>query len=323
MSDSNETRPTMRTLRFHDYGEPADVLRLEEAEIPSPGPGRIRVRVHACGLNPADWALCRGLFQDKLPRGIGLDVSGTVDAIGAGVTGVAVDDRILGAADYAGCASAGASDYAVMEHWAHVPATLDMVEAASLPMAVETACRSLDLLGELSGRTLLVHGAGTMMGFAAVQMALMRGAHVIATAGDTFAERLRVLGATVTFYGDGMIERVREIAQGAPDLILDCSPVRGVLPDLVKIAGGDPQRVLTMVDFAAAKEFGVRGNLEGDNALRYDAFDEFAKLAAAKRFTVPVAQTFALQEWRTALDISLSWKARGKLVILPGNISSE
>ncbi|MFI0815270.1 hypothetical protein ACH4TX_03855 [Streptomyces sp. NPDC021098] len=67
---------TMHTLRFHENGEPADVLRLETAPVPEPGPGRIRVAVHACGLAPADWALCRGLLPGTLPRGIGCDVPG-------------------------------------------------------------------------------------------------------------------------------------------------------------------------------------------------------------------------------------------------------
>ncbi|MGC8919115.1 hypothetical protein AB7952_09140 [Streptomyces sp. PG2] len=60
---------TMRAVRFHEYGEPADVLRLETVPVPEPGPGRVRVAVHACGLAPADWALCRGLFAGSLPRG--------------------------------------------------------------------------------------------------------------------------------------------------------------------------------------------------------------------------------------------------------------
>ena len=98
----------MKTLRFHRYGEPADVLRLEDAEIPVPGPGHIRVRVHTCGLNPADWALCRGLFPGDLPRGVGLDVSGTVDAIGEGVTDVRVGDRDKsGLGDHDDAGSAG------------------------------------------------------------------------------------------------------------------------------------------------------------------------------------------------------------------------
>src|SRR5271166_5787968 len=89
-----------RTVRFHSFGEPADVLRMDETILPGPGPNRIRVRVIACGLNPADWALCRGLFAGNLPRGIGLDVSGTVDAVGEGVQDVSIGDEVLGAADF-------------------------------------------------------------------------------------------------------------------------------------------------------------------------------------------------------------------------------
>lgn len=267
MSVSTIAASTMRSLRFHAYGEPADVLRLEEAVIPTPGPGSIRVRVHGCGLNPADWALCRGLFARNLPRGVGLDVSGVVDAVGDGITDVTIGDPVLGPANYVDYASAGASDYAVLDHWARVPPGLDMVEAASLTMAVETAFRCIDWLSVSAGHTLLVNGAGTMVGFAAVQMALMRGARTIATAGETFAERLRALGATVTLHGDGMVERVREIADTPPDMVFDAAPVNltpgigpvgGVLPDLVKIAGGDPRRVLTCVDFEAVSKLGVR-----------------------------------------------------------------
>ena len=164
---------TMRTVRFHEYGEPGDVLRLETAPVPAPGPGRIRVAVHACGLAPADWALCRGLFAGQLPRGIGCDVSGTVDAIGDGVTDVAVGDRVFGTADLANCPSAGASDRAIMDHWFAVPDGLDLTAAAALPMALATAYLHLTALGLTPGRTILINGAGGTIGFAAVQIALV------------------------------------------------------------------------------------------------------------------------------------------------------
>jgi len=180
---------TMRALRLHAYGEPADVLRLEAAAIPSPGQGAIRIRVHGCGLNPADWALCRGLFARDLPRGVGLDVSGEVDAVGDGVADVSLGDPVVGPANYTDYASAGASDFAILDHWTRVPPGLGMTEAAALPMAVETAFRYLAWLGVTSDHTLLVNGAGAMIGFAAVQMALLRGARVIAVAGETFAGR--------------------------------------------------------------------------------------------------------------------------------------
>jgi NADPH:quinone reductase-like Zn-dependent oxidoreductase len=313
---TDQAPATMRTVRVHTYGEPADVLRLEEVAVPRPGADRIRVRVYACGLNPADWALCRGFFPVPPPRGIGLDVSGTVDAVGDGVTDVNVGDLVFGVPDFMGYPTAGASDYAILAVWAPVPKGLDLVEAATLPMAVETAVRSLDLLGLASGQTILVNGGGTMTGFAAVQMALMRGANVIATAGETFAGRLRDLGAKVTPYGDGMVERVREIAGGAPDMALHTAQVTGVLPDLIKIVDGDPRRVMSFSDFDQ-EGLGVRTTgREPGIVLRYDALGHFAQLAAQGRFAVPVARTFGLEDWREALDLSLNRRAHGKLVLL-------
>ncbi|MBW8805246.1 MAG: alcohol dehydrogenase [Catenulispora sp. 13_1_20CM_3_70_7] len=312
----------MRTVRFHEYGEPAAVLRLETAPIPEPGPGRIRIAVHACGLAPADWALCRGLFPGRLPRGIGCDVSGTVEAVGEGVTDVAVGDPVFGTADYAGRPSAGAADRAVMDHWFAVPDGLELTAAAALPMALSTAYWHLSRLGLSEGRRILINGAGTTIGYAAVQIALTRGMRVIATAGETFAERLRNLGAAVTAYGDGLAERVKTIADGPVDVVFDTAPPSGALPDLVKLAGGDPQRVLTCSDPAAAPQLGVRDSFHEDPAAftpeqRFGAFAEFAQLAAEGRFSVPVSGTFPLDQWRAALDISLTGRARGKLLLLP------
>ena len=310
----------MRTVRFRQYGEPGDVLHLEETEVPTPEPGRVRVAVHACGLAPADWALCRGLFPGRLPRGIGCDVSGVVDAVGDGVTDIAVGDRVFGTADWASCPSAGAADHAIMDHWFAVPAGLDLTQAAALPMALDTAYLHLTALGLTPGRTILVNGAGGTIGFAAVQIALIRGLRVIATAGDTYAGRLRDLGVAVTGYGDGLVQRVKAISQDPVDLVLDTAPVGGALPDLVEIAGGDPRRVLTISDIEAARELGVRDTFREAPALlshRFEAFPEFAQLAADGAFTVPIARTFPLEDWRAALEISLTGHARGKLLLLP------
>ncbi|MBS0409498.1 MAG: NADP-dependent oxidoreductase [Proteobacteria bacterium] len=325
----------MRTIRFHTYGEPADVLRLEEAALPDPRPGQIRIRVAACGLNPADWALCRGLFARELPRGIGLDVTGVVDAVGEGVSGVEAGTAVLGPANYADHPTAGASDFAILDHWAAVAPGLGMAEAASLPMAVETAYRYLDWLGVAAGKTVLVNGAGSMIGFAAVQMARLRGARTIATAGETFAERLRALGAVVTPHGEGLPARIAEIVARspawAPDLVFDAAPlnmivggppVSAVLSELVEIAHGDPRRVITCADFAAAAAMGVRNGMGetpgGPNGevLRYDVLGQFARLAAEGRFSVPVARAFPLEAWREALELSVGGRARGKLVLL-------
>lgn len=302
----------MRAVRFQGYGEPAEVLHLEEAPVPSPGANRVRVVVHACGLNPADWALCRGLYKMELPRGIGLDVSGTVDAIGEGVTDVAVGDRVFGSADFAAYPSAGASDLAVLDHWAKVPAGLDMNHAAALPMAAVIGHHALDALGVKSEETLLIHGGGTVMGLGAVQIALARGLKVFTTAGATHADTLRGFGAKVTAYGDGMVERVR--ALGPVDLVLDTAG--GALPDLIRIVDGDPKRVVTIADPSAA-QLGVRGNYSGGAPLPYEVLGEMAQAAAAGKFSIPIARAFPLEQWREAMEISTSGKAGGKLLLVP------
>jgi NADPH:quinone reductase-like Zn-dependent oxidoreductase len=314
------TEPTMRTVRFHEYGDPAEVLHLETVAVPAPGPGRIRIRVEACGLNPADWALCRGLFPGDLPRGIGIDVAGTVDAAGDGVTGVAPGDAVFGTADWRGTPTAGASGWAIMDQWTPTPAGLEPDQAAALPMALETAYRHLLQLGLSTEKTFLIHGAGSTVGFAAAQIALLRGARVIATAGPSNTQRLRDLGAEVTSYGDGLPERVAALSGAPVDLVLNTAPVGGALPTLIQIAGGDPKRVLTISDFEAAAELGVRDSFHEEVYQPYDwsaLFAEFAPLAAAGQFTVPIAQTFPLDDWRAALALSLSGHPRGKLLLHP------
>ncbi len=316
---TNPGRLSMRSLRFHSYGEWGDVLRLEDVPVPNPGANQIRMRVHACALNPMDWVLCLGFMPGALPRGIGLDVSGAVDAVGDGVTKIRVGDLVFGVPDYMHCPTAGVADYALLTVWEPVPEGLDLLEAATLPMAVETAVRSLDLLGVSAGQSLLVNGGGTMVGFAAVQIALMRGAQVIATAGDTFANRLRDLGAKVTSYGNGMVERVRAVAGGAVDLILHTALVPGVLPDLIKIVDGDPRRVMSVSDFDE-EGLGVRTTgREPGLVPRYDALASYAQLAAEGRFAIPVARIFSMEEWRTALELCRNGRAHGKLLILPGS----
>ena len=311
---------SMQTLRFHQYGAPSDVLHLETTSLPLPGSSQIRVRVQACALNPADWALCQGLFPGNLPRGIGLDVAGTVDMVGDDVQDIAPGDAVLGAADFAGHASAGMSDFAVLHHWTRRPPGLGVAEAAALPLAVVTAGHALEILGVTSGQTLMVNGAGTTIGYAAVQMALLRGAHVVATAGATYAAVLRAQGVKVTAYGEGMAERVLALTATPPDLILDTAPPNGNLPTLVAIAGAS-NRVLTISDIAAAGELGIRTNFTAAVPSPYELLEPFAQRAADGTFSVPVARTFPLQEWRAALELSQSGQARGKVVLLLGDPS--
>lgn len=315
-----------RAVRFHDYGEPLDVLRLEQVEVGDPGSAQVRVRVAATGLNPADWEICRGFQAGSLPRGFGFDVAGTVDALGDGVTGVAIGDPVFGTADVTGQPSGGAADVAVLRSWFPIPDGLDPAEAATLPMVVTTAVWTLDLLDIRPGTTLLVNGAGGMVGYAAVQVALRAGARVIATAGPALTPDLEGFGALVTDYGPGMVERVRALAGGPVDVVLDT--VRGRLgqaarsmDDLVELAGGDPARVMTVSNHAGARAVGARVNLDELRASgafpSSEILRDWAALAARGDFRLPIAGRFSLEAWRDAVELSLSGAPHGKLVLLP------
>ncbi|MBL7255369.1 NADP-dependent oxidoreductase [Paractinoplanes lichenicola] len=301
----------MRALRFHSYGAPADVLRLDDIAVPEPGPGEIRVAVEACGLTPADWAICGGLHDGVLPRGIGLEISGIVDAIGPGVTGVALGDPVLGPSSYTG-ASAGAAEQAIMTDWHPRPAGLSAAEAAALPMAFETAQRGLDVLGDVSGKTVLISGAGTTIGLAGAQLALLSGARVIAGAGPAFADRLRAAGAQVVPYGEGLGRRVSDLAGGPVDLVFDSAPA-GTMPELLTTVT-DPAHIVTATDFAALTEHGVRST---GMTMRYDVLTRYAELAAQGTLFMPIAGTYPLEDWREPLAASQSGRARGKHVLIP------
>ncbi|MBM2618822.1 NADP-dependent oxidoreductase [Actinoplanes sp. LDG1-06] len=301
----------MRALRFHSYGDPADVLQLDQVTAPEPGPGQIRITVEACGLTPADWAICGGLHTGVLPRGIGLEVSGTVDAIGPGVTDVRLGDPVLGPSVYTG-PSAGAADQALMAAWFPRPAGLGAAEAAALPMAVETAYRGIAALGDVAGRKVLISGAGTTIGLAAAQIAVRLGARVVASAGTTFAGLLNKAGAEVVAYGEGLGERVTSWAGGPVDLVFDSAPA-GTMPELLTTVT-DPTHIVTATDFAALREFGVRST---GMDMRYDVLGEHAELAARGQFTMPVAATYPLEHWREPVAVSRSGQARGKHVLIP------
>ena len=310
-----------RAVRFSEHGEPLDVLHRDVVEVADPAADRIRVRVAATGLNPADWELCRGFMPGTLPRGIGFDVAGTVDAVGAGVADVAVGDLVFGTSDFAAQPSAGAADLAILNLWFPVPDGLDAVHAATLPMVLQTAVWTLDVMGVQPGRTLLVHGAGGMVGYAAVQVARRRGIRVIATAGPSLAGDLEGFGALVTPYGDGMVDRVRALADGPIDHVLDVSrPNPGAIAALVEIAG-DPARLVTISNHDEARAQGARVNI--DELLATGAFPAsdfvaaYAALAAAGEFRLPIARTFPLDDWRAAAELSLSGAPHGKVVLVP------
>ncbi|HEX3832331.1 MAG TPA: NADP-dependent oxidoreductase [Solirubrobacteraceae bacterium] len=299
----------MRAIEFTEFGGP-EVLRVAERPDPHPRPGQIRVRVRAVGINPIDWKVRSGMMGGDLPKVTGQEVSGVVDEIGDEVSDVAVGDKVFGPAAGGG----GAAQYALLEHYARIPARLDFAGAAALPVAVETAARTLDLMQVGKGQTVLVNGAAGAVGIATVQLARERGARVIGTASPGNHEYLRSHGAEATTYGDGLVERVREIAPDGVDKAIDDAG-GGALPALVELAGG-PDNVLTIADYDGAQQIGVTMSGGPGSVRAWYALRQAAELIEAGRFSLPVAQTFPLKQIAEAHALSETRHVRGKLVLL-------
>ena len=299
----------MQGIQFTQFGGP-EVLELVELPAPEPGPGQIRVAVRAAGVNPIDWKVRSGMMGGDLPKRTGQEVAGVVDQLGDGVRGVEVGEAVFGAAAGGG----GAAELALVENYARVPEGLDFAGAAALPVAVETAVRTLDVLGVTGGQTVVINGASGSVGLAAVQFARGRGAHVIGTASAANQDYVREFGAEPTTYGDGLVERVRALAGDGVDRALDAAG-GGALPALVELTGS-ADRVVTIADYAGAQQTGVEFSGGMGPTRAWHALAEAAALIEAGRFHLPVAQTFPLADIAEAHRISESGHPRGKLVLI-------
>lgn len=201
------------------------VLRVGEAPAPALGAGELRLRVAATAVNRADLLQRQGLYPP--PPGaspiLGLECAGTVAEVGAGVSGWRVGDRAM-----ALLAGGGYAEEVVVSAGSAmpVPAKLSLEEAAAVPEVFLTAYLNLFELGGLAaGGSALVHGGGSGVGTAAIQLCRAAGARVFVTAGsDEKCERCRTLGAdlAVNYRSESFAERVREATGGrGVDVVLD------------------------------------------------------------------------------------------------------
>lgn len=215
----------MKALRFHEHGGP-EVLTLDEVPLPEPGAGEVRVRVAGSAFNPVDDGIrsgyLKGNFPVALPHTPGIEVSGTVDALGAGVDGVAVGEAVIAFLPMTATGSAAEAVIAPAEVLAAAPTTIPLADAAALPMVGLTAWQAIFEQGGLQrGQRILINGAGGAVGGYAIQLAKWAGATVIATASPRSAERVRGAGA------DEVIDHTAgEVAVSEPvDLLLNLARV--------------------------------------------------------------------------------------------------
>ena len=200
---------------------------------------------------------------------LGYDAAGVVDEAGAGVTGVSIDDDVFGRGQNA------QAEYAVLDAWAAKPPPIDWAVAAAASVAGETSERGLRLLGVKAGDTIFVDGGAGGVGAVAVQMALARGARVIASASEANQDYLREIRAIPVLYGEGVAARVRAAAGGPVDAVFD---VAGQTPagELISLVS-EPSQVLSIANFAA-EQAGARVTGRGADSRPMQALAEVAEL---------------------------------------------
>lgn len=213
----------MQQVVITRYGGP-EVLEVREAPDPQPMRGEVRISVAAAGLNFADVSARVGLYADapKPPMTVGYEVSGTIDAVGAGVEGFAVGDRVIGLTRFGGQSSSVVIPTAQATH---LPDGLDLVEAAAIPVNYLTAYLMLVRLGSVRpGQSVLIHAAAGGVGFAALQVCKLLGAETYGTASAGKHERLREEGLDhpIDYRNQDFSVEVNRLTKGrGVDVILD------------------------------------------------------------------------------------------------------
>jgi NADPH:quinone reductase len=306
------------------YGTP-DVIEPFDVELPPPEAGQVTIAVRAAGVNPTDWkGIAGGSYggddASALPKAVGYEVAGTISAIGPDTEiasgGGAVGDAVIAfrvTGGYTEALNVPAEDVFAK------PAALDFPAAANLLLVGATAADMLHVTGVASGETVLVHGASGGTGASVLQQAAHLGAHVIGTASEHNAELLRRFGATPVSYGDGLEQRVRDLAPEGVDAALDCvGTPEAIAVSLALVHNRD--RIVTIVAQQEAATAGIRiigGRQPASLAYRASVRQRLVDLAADGRLLVPVSRTYPLREAARALEFLKQGHPGGKLALIP------
>jgi NADPH:quinone reductase-like Zn-dependent oxidoreductase len=300
-----------RAVVFPTYGD-ADVLRVVDRDGLEPGPGQVRISVKAAGVNPIDWKLRSGALHAvmpiELPAVPGVDVAGVVDRIGDGVAGLSVGDEVFGKAATGSYAEQALS---APDQLARRPSRLPWEIAAALPVAATSAHHVLDQLDLAPGETVVIDGAAGGVGTLVVQLARERELAVIGTASERNHDHLRALGATPVTYGEGLTERLRELAPDGIHGAVDAAG-RGSLRAFLALID-DPHRVITLAD-PAAFEIGARYLTDEPDDMP-SILTDVAQAVVVGTITVPIAATYPLAAAADAQRESERGHVRGKLAL--------
>lgn len=317
----------MRAMQIVELGKP---LQMNEVETPTAGAGEVLVRIHSCGLNFGDLLIMKGTYQEKppLPATIGMEVCGTITALGAGVTHLKVGQKIGAYSGFGGLA-----DYAALPAEICVPLPDDMntTDAAAFLIAYGTSHVGLDYKANLkAGERLLVLGASGGVGLTAVELGKLMGAEVIACArGDKKLAICKQAGADHLINSE--TDDIREIVKslGGADVVYDpvggdqfkaalraCNPEARILP--LGFASGDVPQIpanILLVKNLTVMGFYWGGYTRVNPKVLTDSFEALIAWYSAGKIKPHISATYPLEQANEALELLRARKATGKVVV--------
>jgi NADPH:quinone reductase-like Zn-dependent oxidoreductase len=304
-----------RAVKFDAYGG-LDVLKVVEVARPTLGPGKVLVRVKAAGINPGETMIRKGAFAERwpatFPSGQGSDFAGVVEEVGDGVANVRVGNEVIGFTHN----TASQAEFVVVDASNLVlrPANVSWEQAGALFVAGTTAYAAVRSVALSEGDTVVVSGAAGGVGSIAVQLARNYGAKVIGLASQANHKWLSDHGVIPIAYGNGVEDRIRTASEGKVDAFIDT--FGGGYVELALNLGIAPNRIDTIIDFAAAEKHGVKteGSMDAASA---DVLGRLAALMAAGRLEIPIAKVYPLDNVRSAYQELEQRHTRGKIVLEP------
>jgi len=311
----------MKAIRFHEYGDP-DVLRYEDVDQPVPGTGQVRIRVAATTFNGVDGNIRGGFMQGPMPLTLphtpGLDVAGTIDALGEGVNGLDVGDHVVGFLPFVDDGASAEYVLASAAALAPAPTSIPLADAAALPLVGLTAWQALfDHARLQAGQRILISGAGGAAGGYAVQLAKAAGAYVIATASPRSSTEVKANGADEVI--DHTVAEVANAVTDPVDVLLNLAPIDPVhftaMAGLVR-DGGVVVSTTVWMPAPSDDDRGVRGV---DLYVNSDAkqLSELVTRVDRGELTVDVAQRVPLSELPAVHAAAAAGTLHGKVVVVP------
>jgi NADPH:quinone reductase-like Zn-dependent oxidoreductase len=311
----------VKAVRFHEYGDP-HVLRYEDVDEPVPGTGEVRVRVAATTFNGVDGNIRAGFMQGPMPLTMphipGLDVAGTIDALGDGVSDLNVGDQVVGFLPFVVDGASAEYVLAPAESLALAPTSIPLADAAALPLVGLTAWQALFEHAELkAGQRILISGAGGAVGGYAVQLAKAAGASVIATGSPRSSEHVTAAGADEVI--DHTTTDVTTAVTEPVDVLLNLAPITPdqftALAALVR-DGGVVVSTTVWMPAPADEKRGVRAI---DLFVRSDAkqLSELVARVSRGELHVDVAERVSLTDLASVHARAAAGTLSGKVVVLP------